>query len=256
MRRSPTLAGLALLALAPAGAPALADPLATPAWEDVRAEFFGAESLVFDDSSVALTMPAEVENGFDVPLAVALAPALGEVREVLVIAENNPIRHVARLIPHRPLKAVGLKIRLETSGAVRAAALDGDGVWRVGSVWVNVLTPGGCSAPAPLDSARDESRIGEIAVRTFDREDGESRLKFRIVHPMDTGFATTAAGDVIPAWFVETIEVADERGVVLELITHAAMAPDPIFTVDLPDLRQDVHIGARDSEGLQFEAFR
>ena len=244
-----------LVFAAPAAAGAGADPLATPAWEDVRDEFFGAEALVFDDA-VAPIMPARVEDGFDVPLAVQLPPTLGSVREVLVIAENNPIRHVARLIPHRPLKAVGLKIRLETSTAVRAAALAEDGLWHVGSTWVDVLTPGGCSSPAPLDGPEQSSRIGEIAVRTYDREDGASRLKFRIVHPMDTGFAMTAAGDAIPAWFVETIEVADERGTVLELITRAAMAPDPIFTVDLPELRRDVHIAARDSEGLYFEAFR
>ena len=248
------LAGIALLA--PLSALAAADdPLATPAWEDVRDEFFGAEPLVFDET-VELSMPTDVENGFDVPLAIRLSPALGEVREVLVIAENNPIRHVARLIPHRPLQAVGLKIRLETSSAVRAAALTGDGVWHVGSTWVNVLTPGGCSSPTPLDGDSPSSRIGEIAVRTFDREDGASRLKFRIVHPMDTGFAMTAAGDTIPAWFVETIEVSDELGTVLELITRAAMAPDPIFTVDLPELRDDLRIDARDSEGLAFEAFR
>ena len=242
-------------AVPPAGADSPADPLATPAWDDVRDEFFGADPLVFDDT-VKLTMPTDVENGFDVPLAVQLSPALGDAVELTVIAENNPIRHVARLIPHRPLQAVGLKIRLETSGAVRAAALDRDGVWHVGSAWVEVLTPGGCSSPTPLDGDGPSSRIGEIAVRTFDREDGASRLKFRIVHPMDTGFATTAAGETIPAWFVETIEISDERGTVLELITRAAMAPDPIFTVDLPELRPNLHIGARDSEGLEFEAFR
>ncbi len=255
MPRLPIMVLCAVLALFSPVFAAVVDPLASPAWEDVQDEFFGRDALVFDDT-VALTMPTEVENGFDVPLAVHLSPALGDVREVVVIAENNPIRHVARLIPHRPVKSVGLKIRLETSGAVRAAALTGDGVWHVGSTWVSVLTPGGCSAPPPLDGAEASNRVGEIAVRTFDREDGGSRLKFRIIHPMDTGFAMTAAGEAIPAYFVETIEVSDDRGVVLELLTQAAMAPDPIFTVDLPELRQSIRIEARDSEGFEFEAFR
>lgn len=255
MVRSLILAGVVGLAPVAAGAVAVTDPLASPAWEDVQDEFFGADALVFDDM-VELSMPAHVENGFDVPLAVRLSPALGDVREVLVIAENNPIRHVARLIPHRSIESVGLKIRLETSGAVRAAALTGDGVWHVGSTWVNVATPGGCSSPAPLDGPGVSNRLGEIAVRTFDRGEGASRLKFRIIHPMDTGFAMTAAGETIPAYFVETIEVSDALGVVLELVTRAAMAPDPIFTVDLPGLRRDIHINARDSEGLEFEAFR
>ena len=255
MLRFPILAGFALWMLPAAGAAAGGDPLATPVWDDVRDEFFASDALVFDDT-VGVSIPADVENGFDVPLGVHLSPMLGDVREVVVIAENNPIRHVARLIPHRRVESVGLKIRLETSTAVRAAALTADGIWHVGSAWVNVLTPGGCSAPLPLDMAGPERRVGEIAVRTFGREDGASRLKFRIMHPMDTGFATTAAGDTIPAYYVETIEVADESGVVLEMITHAAMAPDPIFTVDIPELRQSLRIGARDSEGFEFEAYR
>ncbi len=245
--------GVALMAAPAGGVPT--DPLASPAWDDVREEFFGGDALVFDDM-VGLAMPADVENAFDVPLAVTLSPALIDVREVVVIAENNPIRHVARLIPHRNIEAVGLKIRLETSGPVRAAALDGEGVWHVGSTWANVLTPGGCSAPPPLEGDGPSSRVGEIAMRSFDREDGSSRLKFRIIHPMDTGFAMTPAGDVIPPYFVETIEVFDDHGVVLELVTAAAMAPDPIFTIDMPGLDQGLHISAWDSKGLQFEAFR
>jgi len=232
-----------------------ADPLASPVWDEVRAEFLPGEAVRFDEA-VSLVMPADIENSSDVPLAIRLDAALGQPREIIVIAENNPIRNVVRLFPHRPISAIGLKIRLEMSTPVRAAALDADGVWHVGSAWANVLTPGGCSAPITVSSAELGARVGEIAVTTFGRPDGVERLKFRIIHPMETGFAFTPEGAEIPAYFVEQVAVSDGAGPVADMMTWAAMAPDPIFTLDVPELGQSLRIDARDSHGLAFEAFR
>ena len=78
----------------------------------------------------------------------------------------------------------------------------------------------------------------------------------RIIHPMETGFAFTPEGDEIPAYFVERIELADADGPIADLVTNAAVAPDPIFTIDTAGLNQSLQINARDSEGLQFESFR
>jgi sulfur-oxidizing protein SoxY len=244
---------LALLA-GPAFAVTIADPLDSPVWESIRDDFLPGGEIIFDDR-VDLVMPTDIENSTDVPLAIRIDPDVGDVVEIVVIAENNPIQTVARLMPHRPLRSIGLKIRLETSTPVRVAVLTDDNVWHVGSEWANVLTPGGCSAPIVFSEAGEGSRLGEIAMKTFEREDGGNRLKFRIVHPMETGFAFTPEGEEIPAYYVERIEISDEAGKVVDVITHAAMAPDPIITLDVPELRQSLRISARDSEGLEFEAF-
>ncbi len=231
------------------------DPLDSPLWQTMHQDFLYGEEAVFDDL-VGVVMPLDIENSTDVPVAMRFSPELGEVEEVVLIAENNPIPLVARLYPHRPINLFGIKIRLEMSTPVRAAARTTDGVWHVGSEWANVLTPGGCSAPIEFSEAAMGARVGEISFRTFERDDGTDRLKMRIIHPMETGFAFTPEGDEIPAYYVERIELADESGPIADLVTNAAVAPDPIFTIDVAGLRQTLHINARDSEGLEFESFR
>ncbi len=231
------------------------DPNDSPLWQTMHQDFLYGDEAVFDDL-VTVVMPVDIENSTDVPVAIRLSPDLGEVEEVALIAENNPIPLVARMYPHRQINMFGIKIRLEMSTPVRAAARTADGVWHVGSEWANVLTPGGCSAPIEFSEAGAGARLGEISFRTYARDDGTDRLKMRIIHPMETGFAFTPEGDEIPAYFVERIELADENGPIADLVTNAAVAPDPIFTIDTAGLNQSLQINARDSEGLQFETFR
>ncbi len=231
----------------------LVDPLDTPVWPDVRETFYADGDVIFDDG-VEVILPQDVEDSADVPLAIYLSPELGTVTEIMVVAENNPIQHIARLMPHRSIESLGLKIRLEMSTAVRAGVKTDDGVWHIGSQWVNVLTPGGCSVPGDWTVDSEGNRmLGDIAVRKYDR-DGQERLKFRIVHPMDTGFAVGDDGDLIEAYYVEKVEVTDSDGVVMEVVTRAAMASDPIITVDMPELKQNVQVRARDNKGLEFES--
>lgn len=230
------------------------NPIESPAWEDVRDAFFGENQVTFDDG-VTIMMADVIENSHDVPVALKLSPELENVKEIMLLVENNPIQHVARLIPHRPLSQVGLKIRLERSTPVRAAALTDDGTWHVASKWVKVLTPGGCSVPAERElEANELDKTGQIAMRRFERSGSGARLKFRIIHPMDTGFAAHPDGEEIPAYYLEDITVADGDGPVVDVITQAAMAADPIITIDVPGLKQSLRIEARDSKGLEFEA--
>lgn len=246
------VAAVAMVAAGSSQAAPPTDPLGSPGWEAIAETFFPRSEIVFDDR-VEVVMPTRVEDAHDVPLAVKLSAELGLVREIVVIAENNPIQQVARLYPHRPLKAIGLKIRLESTTPVRAAALTDDGVWHVGSIAAEVLTPGGCSVPDNRVADEVSDRLGEIAFKTFDRDDGSARLKFRIIHPMQTGFAVSEDGAYIPAYFVEQMRIGDGDGPVVDIESRAAMAPDPIVTIDVPELGQTVRIHARDSEGLEFE---
>lgn len=250
------LAVLLAVGITPAAlADGAADPFESPLWQTMHQDFLYGDEAVFDDL-VGVVMPVDIENSTDVPVAIRLSPELGEVTEVALIAENNPIPLVARLYPHRPINLFGIKIRLEMSTPVRAAARTADGVWHVGSEWANVLTPGGCSAPIEFSVAGMGARVGEISFRTYERDDGTDRLKMRIIHPMETGFAFTPEGDEIPAYYIERIELADDSGPIADLVTNAAVAPDPIFTIDVAGLEQSLQIDARDSEGLEFESFR
>ena len=138
------------------------DPADSPLWETMHQDYLYGDEAVFDDL-VTVVMPVDIENSTDVPVAIRLSADLGDVKEVALIAENNPIPLVARMYPHRRINMFGIKIRLEMSTPVRAAARTADGVWHVGSEWANVLTPGGCSAPIEFSEAGMGARLGEIS---------------------------------------------------------------------------------------------
>ena len=225
------------------------DPLGSEAWADIVETELAGGPVVYG-GGLHLTMPDTVEDPFSVPVTIKLTRSFGKVAEIALFAENNPIRTAARIVPHRFVQAVGFNIRLEGSGPVRAAAMDSDGVWHVVHKRVSVLTPGGCSAPDP----GAQSALGEIAVRRFDRAGGASRLKLRINHPMDTGLAAAANGEITPAYYIERIELADENGAIATLATRAALSRDPVFLFDLADGRREVRVTAEDSAGLRFEA--
>ncbi|MDP6953647.1 MAG: quinoprotein dehydrogenase-associated SoxYZ-like carrier [Alphaproteobacteria bacterium] len=242
-----------LLAIAPAAAQAAAsaDPLGTETWQDILdLEFDGAE-VVYDES-FHLMVPETVEEAFSVPVLMNFVEAPFEVAEIALFAENNPFPQVVRIYPHRPLDAVGFNIRLERSTPLRAAAMDPDGVWHIVHREVFVGTPGGCSAGAGGGSGGP--RIGDISMRQFVRTDGESRLKVRIAHPMDTGLATNEfTGEAIPAYYIDQVIISDDKGSLARMLLWASIAANPTILLDLPETQQSVHISASDTDGDAFE---
>ena len=224
------------------------DPLGSPIWADLVETELGGGPVVYG-GGLHLTMPDTVEDPFSVPVMIKLTRGFGRVAELVLFAENNPIQTAVRIVPHRFIQSVGFDIRLEGSGPVRAAAMDADGVWHVVHKRMSVLTPGGCSAPGGASAGN----IGEIAVRQFDRAGGASRVKLRINHPMDTGLVVADDGDVVPAYYIERVELADESGAIATLATRAALSSDPVFFFDLEDGRRAVRVSAEDSAGLRFE---
>lgn len=225
------------------------DPLRSALWADSQGAFLGDGPVQYD-SKVRLIIPRTVEDAFSVPVVVELAERVQPVQEVVVIAENNPIQTAARMFPRRAIRSIGMNIRLEQSTPVRAAARDADGVWHVASVRVEVMNPGGCSAAGGAGSA--ENPLGTIAMKRFRRPQSATRLKVRITHPMDTGLVTDEDGDVVPAYYVDTVTLADTAGPIADLVTSAALATNPNFYFDLPDRLQTVRVTASDSRGLTF----
>ena len=226
------------------------DPMRSALWADMHTEFLGDGPVKYD-SQVRLIIPRTVEDAFSVPVVVELSDRVQPVQEVVVIAENNPIQTAARMYPRRAIRSVGMNIRLEQSTPVRAAARDADGVWHVASVKVAVMNPGGCTAAGGSGSA--ENPIGTIAMKRFRRPNSATRLKFRITHPMDTGLVTDEDGAVVPAYYVDTVTLADSAGPIADLVTSAALATNPDFYFDLPDRLQTVRVTASDSKGLTFD---
>lgn len=221
------------------------DPLGSARWEDMRKTLFPNARVEFDQR-VRVTAPPIAENPLNVPVRVD-ASGLKEVKEVLVFADFNPIVKALSFQPLRARPSLAFRLKLQQSTPVRAAARTADGVWHLGGTWVNTAG-GGCTQPSTGSaSPLWQQRLNEVSARRWQPTEGGERLRFSVIHPMDTGLA---AG--IPVFHLEDLLLTDAEGRELMRIQPLEpVAENPLFTVELPagDRPTPIRISGRDNNG-------
>lgn len=235
------------LATATHAAEPASDPLRSPLWSGMRQRMLGSDPVVFD-ARVQLRMPATAENPLAVPVEVRFDGLAGAER-VLVFADLNPI---PKILDYRPGKAGGglaFRFKVEQSTPVRAAVRTQDGVWHVGGAWLTAAG-GGCTMPSQASgNPAWQERLGEVSARLWPRSDGASRLRLRVIHPMDTGLAGG-----IPVFHVEGLALHDAGGRELaSLQLYEPVAENPVLSLDLRH-RGALRIEGRDTQGNRIHA--
>ncbi len=224
------------------------DPLGSPVWKDVAKAYLDSGEIVFDDR-IKILVPGVVENQAQVPI-IADARLLPNVQKLIVIADLNPIRHVLTFSPagEKARAFVSFRMKIEQATPVRAAALTSDGVWHVGSVFLE-SAGGGCSSPA---MARGEAAwsdtVGNAQGRAWRQADGSARMRLRVKHPMDTGLAK----DNTPAYFIEKFDIKGKSGEPLATLEmFEPVSEDPTVTLELmlPAPESEINVDGRDNNG-------
>jgi sulfur-oxidizing protein SoxY len=246
------------LALAPSLAQAAddfeGDPFKSHPWPQMRTEFLGAAARVRFDSRVQVQGPAFAEDPMNVPISVRIDPALGPVEEIVVLVDRNPIRKVLSYFPLQALPALAFRFKLEQASPVRAIARTRDGQWWAGGTWVD-SSGGGCTASgATRKDGSWPQTLGEVSGRLFSSTPGGSgaaRLRFRVMHPMDTGLVGG-----IPAFYVNRLSVRDGQG--RELARVQAFEPvseNPVFSFDFATPPQGgVRVVGGDNNGNRIDS--
>jgi sulfur-oxidizing protein SoxY len=224
-----------------------ADPLRSPVWAGMRQRMLGMGEMVFD-TRVQVAMPANAEDPLAVPVEVRF-DGIDDVQQVRVFADLNPIPKILDYHPGPAGGALAFRFKVEQSTPVRAAVRTRDGVWHVGGAWLSA-TGGGCTMPS-LASGNPawQERLGEVSARLWPRPGGASRLKLRVVHPMDTGLAGG-----IPVFHVEALALRDGAGRELARVElFEPVAENPLLSLDLQH-QGLVRIEGRDTQGNRIAA--
>ena len=232
--------GAALAQMPPAGSKT--DPYPSSAWAGLHQQYLNGEPFVFDDR-VQVTGPAFAEDAMNVPLSID-AKALPDVTQMVVLVERNPIRKVLVYYPQAMLPRVSFHFKLEQASAVRAAAKTRDGVWHVGSTWVEA-SGGGCTVAGGSRKDGSWSRtLGQVSGRVFEPakrpraqslvpslpDDDSRRLRLKVMHPMDTGLVNG-----IPAFYLNRLQVSSSQGEpLLRLELFEPVSENPVFSFDFP----------------------
>ncbi len=227
------------------------DPLQSIMWTEMKEQFFGNDPVVFDDR-VKVSVPRIVENQAQVPVT-ADARAVAGVKKLVVFADLNPIQHVATLGVAKAAPFIALRMKVEQGTPVRAAAQTADGVWHVGSIFLDAAG-GGCSAPAMARKDDDWSdTVGHAQGKLYRELDGAVRVRFRVRHPMDTGLSR----DNIPSYFIEHLDFRSDAGEQLATLElREPVSEDPTLTVllRLPLGDKGLTILGRDNHGEPYRS--
>lgn len=225
-------------------AQSLVDPLASTSWDLVHESILSNEKVVFDDR-VKVVVPDMAEDPMNVPVSVSVE-GLGEIVEIRLFADLNPIKEILNFHPGKIEPFIAFRFKVQQSTPVRAAVKTKDGVWHVGSSWLDA-TGGGCTAPSVSRGLPNwEETLGDVKSRLWARENKPDRLRFRIMHPMDTGLAPG-----IPAFYIEDLKLKDKNGQLLARIeSYQPVSENPFFSLDLESKQYEgLVLTGRDNNG-------
>src|SRR3990167_7057221 len=113
------------------------DPVTSVMWDYHHAPLLDGAPFVFDEQ-VRVVVPPFAEDARQVPVLVDASAYQGRVVRILAWAELNPIAQIFDFAPGAELlPRLAIRIRIEQATPIRAAVLTRDGVWHVGSSYID-----------------------------------------------------------------------------------------------------------------------
>lgn len=225
------------------------DPHQSRAWPELKREYLGAKANAVFDKRVEVQGPSFAEDPMNVPITVRVK-GLPDVQRVVVLVDRNPIRKVLEYQPVAALPVIGFRFKLEQASPVRAAVQTRDGLWHVGSTWVD-SSGGGCTVNgASRNDGTWSQTLGQGQAKVYGQSavigDAAARLRLRVMHPMDTGLVGG-----VPAFFVNKLTVRDADGHELaRLQTFEPVSENPVFSFDFATApRVPLSIAGTDNNG-------
>jgi sulfur-oxidizing protein SoxY len=250
MRRTVLLLALSLPAAAfSAPDPFEGDPHQSRAWPELKREHLGARAQVVFDKRVEVQGPSFAEDPMNVPITVRIK-GIADVQRIVVLVDRNPIRKVLEYQPVDALPVIGFRFKLEQASPVRAAVQTKDGLWHVGSTWVD-SSGGGCTVNGASRTDGSWSQtLGQGQAKVYGQSaaigEAGARLRLRVMHPMDTGLVGG-----VPAFYVNKLAVRDAGGRELaRLLTFEPVSENPVFSFDFASPpRAPLSIAGSDNNG-------
>lgn len=230
------------------------DPLASMQWPRLRHQFIGDEPMQFNPA-IEVKGPPMADDAMSVPLIVDARRLRGlgqEIDRIVIIADRNPVQHIATFMPRKAHPVLALRFRLEQASPVRALVRTVSGQWHVGQTWIDAAG-GGCTVPGASRSDGSWARtLNQVQARLFPTilQGRGARLRLRVMHPMDTGLV---AG--IPAFHIEELELRDSaRQLWWRLELHEPVSENPLLTFELEQRPPGpLTLQGRDNNGNRIE---
>jgi len=197
--------------------------------------------------------PQKAENGAVVQVELTSKQAAGNVSSLRLLADANPTPLIASFeLGKQVLPKLVTRIKLAQSGEVIALAQQASGLFQQQRRQVIVLEDG-CAG-----SEREEPFASSMKMRARLLDDASlgtniTELKIIILHPMRTGRSKNDDGQVLPAHFMQLMQVVLNGQVIVDAQTGIGISRNPYFTFYIKEARVGDVIAVNWQDNLGYE---
>jgi len=197
--------------------------------------------------------PQKAENGAVVQVELTSKQAAGSVSSLRLLADANPTPLIASFeLGKQVLPKLVTRIKLAQSGEVIALAQQASGQFQQQRRQVVVLEDG-CAG-----SEREEPFASSMKMRARlmdERSPGKpvTELKIIILHPMRTGRSKNDDGQLLPAHFMQLMQVVLNGQVIVDAQTGTGISRNPYFTFYIQEAKVGDVIAVNWQDNLGYE---
>ena len=218
-------------------------------WNSLKPDIFADRQIADGEGVLEMDAPYRAEDAAVVPITVrALKPQAGDtaIKAITLVIDENPAPLAATFTFGEDRRSFDLstRMRVNSYSFVRAIAETSDG--KLHMVKAYVKAAGGCSAPAGKDMAEAKANLGQMRFRVFPGR-GEAQVQIR--HPTYSGLQMDQVTRLYtPAWFIETITVAQGARPIFRMEGGISISEDPTFRFSYEPNGEPVTVEAVDTE--------
>jgi thiosulfate oxidation carrier complex protein SoxZ len=203
--------------------------------------------------NIQIEAPQKAENGAVVQVEISSNQPAGSISSLRLLADANPTPLIASFeLGKQVLPKLVTRIKLAQSGDLIALAQQNGGQFQQQRRSVIVLEDG-CAG-----SEREEPFASSMKMRARPLEDGPLgkgivELKIIIVHPMRTGRSKNDEGVLMPAHFMQLMQVLLNGKVIVDVQTGTGISRNPYFTFYVKDARVGdvIAVNWQDNRGFE-----
>jgi len=204
-------------------------------------------------ADLQIEAPQKAESGSVVQVELTSKQAAGSISSLRLLADANPTPLIASFeLGKQVLPKLVTRIKLAQSGEVIALAQQASGQFQQQRRQVIVLEDG-CAG-----SEREEPFASSMKMRARLLDDALlgkqiTELKIIILHPMRTGRSKNDDGQVLPAHFMQLMQVVLNGQVIVDAQTGTGISRNPYFTFYLKEAKVGDVIAVNWQDNLGYE---
>ena len=225
-------------------------------WTDLKQAIFEDIDLKSGEGIIELSTPERAPDGAFVPISFKTHKLKDQediISKIHLVIDMNPAPYSGTFKFATDIDQIELatRIRLDAYSKVRVIAETKKGDYFMAANFVR--GSGGCSAPplGDVDNMLANAGKMKMKVKNIGEESGIAEAKIMISHPQFNGLQMNpATTEMIPAYYVENIEVTYNDNIVMALESDISISQDPTFRFNFPiGDGGNLKITAKDTDG-------